>query len=188
MNLNQLWSGNDYAYFPNKGRGEVYRSNGVRVRIMRVYKRQLDGNTRESGFAEVLVLEDDGTPKQRRQWDSALSQYVEGDYIMEVRARDIALRWDEYVDEREHREAERHKQEEERRERYAQMERERLARLEEERRLAEERAKKEEAQKEAIKTYLGTVGIPGTCVEAITPYEIRLNRTMIEAEMGNTLA
>lgn len=94
MNLNQLWAGNDYAHYEARGRNEAFRSNAQRVKIMRAYKKRLYGNDRESGFADVQFLTDDG--EIDKNW-----RHPEGTGT--VRARDIVMRWDEYENEREHR-------------------------------------------------------------------------------------
>src|SRR6266536_5453062 len=134
MNLNQLWSGNDYVWYEWKGRGETYRRNAPRVKIVKVYKRQLSHNERESGFAEVMLLEQDGTPRT----------YTDGKHITkEVRARDIAMRWDAYEEERDHREAERERQEREWQERTKRERQDREERIEREQKEREERKAKE---------------------------------------------
>lgn len=107
MNLNQLWAGQDYAWYEWRSRGETYRSNGVRVRIIRAFQERQYGNERMSGFAEVNLVDDEGN----------IRTYANGEpLIKKIRARDIAMRWDEYADEKNHREAERERLQKEREE------------------------------------------------------------------------
>lgn len=154
MNLNQLWSGNDYAYYSMRGRGEVYRANAVRVRVVRAYQRRNWGNERLSGFAEVQFLNNDGTPRLNHKNEPK---------VEEVRARDIAMRWEEYEDERAHREAER----------------ERIQRE------YEERIQKEQEAKEAlVDTVVQRYGIPREVITSIDSSSIRLSRVGLERALG----
>jgi hypothetical protein len=157
MNLNQLWAGEDYAYFSNRGRGENYRPGAVRVRVRRAYQQQLPGNERMSGFARVDMFQDDGvTPKLNYFTDEPLVN-------QEVRARDIAMRWDEYVDERDHREAERERRTRE----------------------AEEAARKEEEDKENLATMMVIKwGIPRNAINSISYGSVSLNRAILEGVLG----
>lgn len=145
MNLNALWSGNDYAYFSMKGRGESYRSNAQRVRLIRCFKKKHYGNERESGYALVFYCDDEGNIIRDQQ-------------EFEVRARDIAMRWEEYADERDHRAANR-------------------ARIEAD---AEAARTAETAKKEHLLNALEAKGIPRAWVNSITDYDIRLNRYEVQ--------
>src|SRR4051794_34926654 len=101
MNLNELWSGNDYAWYEWKGRNEPFRMGAPRVKVIRTYKRQASyENERLSGYAEVMLLHEDGTPKTRSDGT---------EITREVRARDLAMRWDEYAAEKAYRESQREK-------------------------------------------------------------------------------
>lgn len=156
MNLTQLWAGNDYVYYPMRGRNENFRSNGQRVRVIRTFKQKMYGNERDSGFAHVQYLNDDGTPKL-----SYADELIYGD----VKARDIFSRWEEYEDERNHRA-------------------ERVAKeaAEREQRAAAENAKKEEL----ITTLVDKHNIPRTWITSITDFGIVLHRPTVEKELLNT--
>jgi hypothetical protein len=178
MNLNSLWQGSDYAYYQSKGRGETYRRGALRVRVIRTFGEVLYGNTRETGFADVLLIDEEGEPK-------------EDDYgrhiTRKVKARDIAMLWEQYEEEHADREVERLEREaryaEERRERderYAKLNAERIERerINAERRAAElaefNRQKAITEQKIYDLLYLG--GIDKSCVTSISDYSITLDR------------
>lgn len=165
MNLNQLWSGNDYAYYEMRGRGEQYRSNARRVKIIRGFQKRQYGNERLSGFAEVYFLHDDGTPIYIEKWDSNTKEYVVTDEPKrgEVRARDIAKHWDEYSDEREHREAER---------------------VERQRRQEEEAAREAAMRTKILDAIVEKFGIPRDIVTSIDEYAVRISRPGLEKELG----
>lgn len=97
MNLNELWSGNDYAWYEYRGKGVQYLPGAKRVKVIKTFKKRASyENERLSGYAEVMMLTDDGEPRT----------YSSGEHVTrEVRARDILMRWDEYEQERAHREA-----------------------------------------------------------------------------------
>jgi len=96
MNMNDIWSGSDYAHTDNISRGVAYYERANRVKAMRVYKEKADYyNSRLSTFVEVIMLNDDGTPK--KMYDGVT------DVTRTVRARDIFMRWEEYAAERKHR-------------------------------------------------------------------------------------
>jgi hypothetical protein len=109
-----------------------------------------------SGFAEVQMLDDDGTVRTNSLGEP---------FVKEIRARDIAMRWDEYEDEREHREAER----------------ERLQREH------EEQQAREAAEKAAfIDALVEHYSIPRDAIASVDGYTIRLNRRAIEQELANS--
>lgn len=154
MNLQEIWSGTDYAWFEWKGRNEPFREKAPRVKAIRVYKKQEFGKDRASGFVEVMMCDDDGTPKT----------YSNGEQIIkEVRARDIAMRWDEYADERDYRQTQAEK-----------IERERQAVIE-----AEARKKSE-----FIDAVITKYGLPRDAISSITHATIYLNRHVLERELG----
>jgi len=154
MNLGQLWAGSDYAYYDTRGRGEHYRSNARRVRIVRAYQKRAYGNERMSGFAKVYFLNDDGT--NMKNWNGE-------DRIEEIRARDIAMHWDDYVDEREHRVAE-------------------AVRIEEERQ--ERQAKEDEARTKLIDAIAEKLSIPRELITSVDSYQVRISRPGLEKELG----
>lgn len=165
MNLGDLWAGQDYAWYHQKGRGEVFRWNARRVKIIRVYKKRLSGNYRETGFAEVMMLEEDGTPKEAH----------DGTHITrEVRARDIAMRWEQYADEKEHRQVIREKEEREYQERMARIEAERL-----------EKERLENESKDRLRELLiDKYGLPEEVIGTISSTHIYLHRSLLEKELG----
>jgi hypothetical protein len=163
MNLNQLWSGNDYAYYEGRGRNESFRNSAQRVKILRAFKKQLPGNERESGFALVQFLDDEG--ELITNW-----RYPEG--TGEVKARDIVMRWDEYANEREQ-----HAVEAAERARIAEQERQERMRQHE---LAQQRVNE---RKEHILEGLEKRGIPREWV-TINTYGIILDRSLVESGLG----
>lgn len=190
MNLNQLWSGTDYAYYDYKGRNEIYRRNAPRLKVIRTFGKRLPGNTRETGYAEVLVCDrETGEPK--------LNSY--GEHITKkVRARDIAMMWEEYEELEAKEEAERiereAKWEAERQERdrlwqereAARRERERIEREARERLEAERRA--EQARKsKAIRDFFDNRGIDSELVY-IDSYHASIKLNDIEQLIANESA
>lgn len=183
MNLNSLWSGTDYAWFYYKKRGEEeYSDRGTRVRIIRAFKERLPGNSKDTGFADVIMIDDegeimyhdDGSPKTRK-----------------VRARDIGMRWEEYADERDRRRVERAKQEreweeqrrkrnEEHARREAERERARAERLEQERLERERREALEREKRDALLNYLKELGLPHGAISNISSDSVHLTRSILE--------
>ena len=165
MNLNELWSGTDYAYYEYKRRGELYRANAKRVKIIRAFKEKQYGNERLSGFAEVLFCDaETGEPQVK---------YGDNHHIGTVRARDIAMRWEEYAELDAHRKAERERAEAERRERREAAERERK-RIEE----------LENLQRERVKAVLtNKYGMPERFITSIDNYMIHISRAEVEKEV-----
>lgn len=153
MNLNALWAGNDYALFESKGRNEHYRENARRVRIIRTFQVRDYDSERGRGMAEVTFLHDNGDPVMMYSGDERRGN---------VRARDIAMRWEEYEDERIHRK-ERQEQ-----------------RLREARELQE----KESAMRVKIMDYLETkYGVPRLWI-TVGEYTIGLSRNDVERAMN----
>src|SRR5215467_6973632 len=146
MNLVQIHPGEDYVWLEWRGRGDnAFRMNGERVKIMRKYKRMHRGNTKETGYCEVFLLDDEGEFK--------LDIYDEPK-TREVRAADVAMLWDEYANERDRQQviidrerAERRKREEE----YERQYQERRRVREEER---QARLREQEEKKQAVLSYL----------------------------------
>ncbi len=90
MNGKDLWSGNDYAHTSSISRGVNYYEGASRVKVMRVWQDQRFGAQRATTMVDVMLLADNGTPKERD------GQPITTTY----RARDIFMRWDEYERER----------------------------------------------------------------------------------------
>src|SRR5258706_11134136 len=90
MNLVKIHPGEDYSWWDGMGRGEAFRFTGKRVKIIRKFKQQHTGNQKESGYCEVFMLDDEGE----------FIQYNGEPRTREIRARDVAMLWDEYSDER----------------------------------------------------------------------------------------
>lgn len=155
MNLQEIWAGNDYAYFEYKGRNDNYRAGAPRVKIIRVYKRAEYGRERESGFAEVMFVDKEtGEPKVDSQ-----GKHV----VTEVRARDIAMLWSAYVEERD----------------YRQAQAEKIAKEREERELEENRIKGRLTELLTEK-----YGIPKEAIHNVTPTGVYLSRSVLERELG----
>ena len=136
MNLNQIHEGEDYAEFDFRGRGENYRRSGVkRIKVIRTYSQREYGNTKDTGYAEGFLLDNETGEFRLNTEDQPR--------IIRVRARDVVCSWEEYADEHDRREVIRLKQEEEWRIRHEKMLREREEREERERIEREERLEKE---------------------------------------------
>lgn len=134
MNAQDLWSGYDYAHAKfGATKGVRYHPprEVERVRIVRVYKKRLYGNERMSSFAEVV------------RCDPESGDYLNGAVPIEISARNIFMRWDDYWDETERRRLEQERQN-------AERERERLAR---------------QTVEEKVKELIAKAGLP-------KPYEI----------------
>lgn len=88
MNLQQLWSGNDYAYTNySRPRGVTWIDPKYveRVRIVRTFKKTEGYNDKATGFAEVLTINGDGEPTSM--------------VPRTIRATRIIMRWEEYEEE-----------------------------------------------------------------------------------------
>lgn len=182
MNLQSLWQGSDYSWWIHKGRGETIRMNGKRVKVVRTFSQRLPGNKKDTGYAVVILCEDDG--EMKRNEDGTMKE-------RNVKARDIAMRWEEYEDERDRHKAEQDERERERKERYARQEEEwrkrdeerRLRREEEERRLETERVERERLERESrerITNYLSKLGLTNGTIERVDNQFVILNRTALE--------
>lgn len=178
MNLTELWSGSDFAWYQNKGRNDHYRSNASRVRIVRVFKEFASSeNKKMTGYAEVLMVDDEtGEPKV----------HSNGNHITrQIRARDIAMRWDEYAELRAHREADAKKQRREYEERQRQWEEAR--KLEREKRENEIRIQreKEQAKKNKLTELLRLrCGITDGQISSIDGTYVILRRQALEEAFG----
>jgi hypothetical protein len=101
MDALSIWPGNDYAYFHRRRRGEEYRENGKRIKVIRLEKRVEYGNSRESTYVICRFLNDDGTPATEEKYDYETRHYTTVERgIEEVKARDLHSLWSHYVDER----------------------------------------------------------------------------------------
>jgi hypothetical protein len=121
MNANSIWSGNDYAYLANRGRGQSFGWSAERVRAIRVYPKYGYAAERATSMVECVVCTDDGEIKKS----------VAGtELIRDVRARDIISRWEDYEAERNYRKEQREKIERERQEKQAKEEQEKSRILE----------------------------------------------------------
>src|SRR6266403_3191027 len=138
MNLVKIHPGEDYSWWDGMGRDEALRFNGKRVKIIRKYTKQHVGNKKESGYCEVFMLDDDGEFLSRN--DEPVTR--------EIRARDDAMLWDEYADERDRLQLIKDKEETERRIRQEAREREWRERQERERLEYEERKERERIARE----------------------------------------
>jgi len=178
------------SYYSTNGEEFSYAAmyQVFRVKIVSKTQRLEPGNKRMTGYAQVvycdpetgdLLENDDGSHK-----------------LGEVRARDIATRWDEYWDDHEHREVEREREQAEReriqRERRAKYEeeerirREERIKAEEERlRILEEKRQKEAAKQEAIKKFLSMIGVPEDGYSITADY-VYINRGKLEEVICTT--
>lgn len=115
MDALSIWPGNDYVYFPNRRRSEEYRDRDYqRISVLRIEKRTLYGNSRESTYVICRFKNDDGTPKMERKYDYEKREYIEEQPIHEVRSRDVVSLWSHFADEMAHRNSKRDREEAER--------------------------------------------------------------------------
>jgi hypothetical protein len=153
MNAAELWSGNHYAHTDNISRGKTFYENANRVRVMRVFKERSYGSERNRTMVEVHMFKDDGSPRVM----------ISGEPMTRtVRARDIFMRWDEYVSERNHR---RDKAEE----------------------IAQQAAEKEaadEVSKTKLLDALEEKGISRLWINTVDDYKITLRRRDVEEWLG----
>lgn len=103
MDAKSVWPGFDYAHTQYPSRGVEYYAHASRVKAIITFDKVLPGNTKVTTFVKVIRLTDEGEPRTRKVWDEATSQYETVEYIDEVRARELFMRWDEYEDETESR-------------------------------------------------------------------------------------
>lgn len=165
MNLNELWVGQDYAYFHEKGRGERYRPTALRVKIIRPYKEPIIGGERFRGMAEVLVIDKEtGEPQ---------TDHIGNHVTKKVRARDIAMRWEEYEHEHAYRIAAQERRERERMELREREERERKEKEEIEKR------KNERIRQLLVEKH----GLPPEAISYITTTGVHLSRVALEKEL-----
>jgi hypothetical protein len=154
MNANQLWSGNDYAYSPNRGRGQSFIHGAERIRVIRTFQERDNDSRRARTMVEGLFISN-ATGKPRKA-------YSGDDLKRNVRARDIFMRWDEYEDEERYRDEQAEKIEQERR----------------------ERQQKDQDSKTRILEALEAKGIERTAVSSINDYGITISRHVIESWLG----
>lgn len=177
MNLTELWSGNDYAWIKYKPRVQGYLPGATHVRIIRTLKKQASyENTKLSGYAEVLLIDEEGNPKE----DS------NGNHIVrEVRARDIFMRWEEYVEERALVQIREEKAQKEREERWAQQQREYEERTRKEREEREAREAAERSKKEILTNKLiEKLGINSDVIYSVSSTTVQLTRKGLEEALG----
>lgn len=161
MNASELWSGQEYAWAEYRPRGR-FPMNAIKVKVSKVYKQRQAHNNNASTYADVEVLEG------RR----------EGQKI-QVRARDIVDFWDEYSQEKEHREETLRKEREIAEKLREQQRVEREARLAREAEEAEERRQRREAQSKLIAIKLQEKGIPEDCIYSIGEHSISLKTSEV---------
>jgi hypothetical protein len=200
MNLNQILPGTDYAWLPNRGRGEEFRwpsahwpndyMRGVhRVKAIRTFSEKRPGNKRETGYVEVFVLDEEG----EFQYDE------QGEYLTrKARVRDIATFWEEYEDERDHRTVLRDKERQEREARRIEQERIWREQAEARERERQERLEAERIERERIdqerRAYLLKVekhyNLPTGSVQYENTYSnnLVLKRDIIDADLENEAA
>lgn len=199
MNANDLWSGQDYAYVENISRGILYYAGAHRVKVMRVYQAEMEyGRKKATTMVEVWPLDEEGNIRTRDDGTEITKS---------IRARQIFMRWEEYAEEtrvrKEREEVETRERnernakargfnsyeewqadikrktiEEEDRRNKARLEREERERQEELRR--QELRRLEEEGKERILQLFERNGFNRAIVKTISPWDITLNREMID--------
>jgi len=217
MNLNQITPDTDYAFFPQRGRGEEFRwlrgDNArwidrdsysysqkyfvYRVKAIRAYSERKIGKSRDTGYVDVFWLTDDGEFRLDEN-----DEYI----VKTILVRDIATLWDDYADELDYRRVEKERKEREReeqrrkqeeeweRERQERAERRRLEqerlereRLERERIAREEQERVERERQEFINKVEEHYKLPAGSISVNGNNGSALNRTMIELDMSRSI-
>lgn len=155
MNAGSLWAGTEYAWAEYRPRGQ-FPSVAEKVKVIKVTKAKNYGNQNASTFVEVEVL----------------TGRLSGKFV-QVKARDIVNFWNEYVDERDHREAVRLKEREERTARIAAA---RIAEQKEEQRIA--------AENQLIADALELRGIEKGAIRSLSSSSIVLDRAILLSWLG----
>lgn len=101
MDAKSVWPGFDYAHIQYPSRGVEYYAGADRVKAIAVFDRVEAGNTKKTTYVKVIRLTNDGEPRTKQEWNDETSQYHAVEFIDEVRARELFMRWDEYEDETE---------------------------------------------------------------------------------------
>lgn len=89
MNSAELWSGHEYAWIPERGRGQSFSPYAKRIKVLSVKKIVQYGNERRTAMCTFEVLD----------WEGH-SPYPEPEYRTEP-AREIVAFWDEFWSEHE---------------------------------------------------------------------------------------
>jgi hypothetical protein len=203
MNLNQILPGTDYAWLPNRGRGEEFRwpseywpddyMRGVhRVKAIRTFSERLPGNKRETGYVEVFILDEEGEFRYEKDINgNDTEEYL----TRKARVRDIATFWEEYEDERDHRTVLRDKERQEREARRLEQERIWREQAEARERERQERLEAERIERERVEqerqAYLLKIekhySLPTGSVQYENTYSpnLVLKRDVIDADLTN---
>lgn len=180
MQANNIWAGNDYAWRGGSGRGERFSLSCERVRVRRVVKETLTGNTKSSTFVVVQFIDRDSGEvlEAPKRWVEVTR--VDGENLFKVRAFDVIENWDNVADEYQHliSKQKRDQAEREQREREA-------------RELREREQQERQQRLDRVRHYLIACGIHEEWIEAIaldtTSYYdkggVRLSFAKVEAAM-----
>lgn len=173
MNAQNIWAGNDYAFRPGKNKGERFSLAAHRVRVRRVTKKMLPGNTKASTFVEVQFVDrDTGEPIESPNIPYYQAHRIEKlvDGLYQVKAFDFIEHWDNVSDEYHHLI-----------EKQRQRELDRQAEL---RRQAEETERKERERinrLNSVQNYLIAKGINPEWIREVDPYYgVKLDFVKIE--------
>jgi hypothetical protein len=155
LNAQSIWAGNDYAFIPEKRRGERFSLRAHRVRVRRVLKETRTGNTKSSTFVEVnFVDRDTGEVIEYNGWRGIIDRLDGGTF--KVRAYDFVDFWESIEDEY------RHLVKKQEQENFEREERERQYREQREREAAERQAKLDH-----VKNYLIQRGVEPEWIDSI---------------------
>jgi hypothetical protein len=196
MNLNQITTGTDYAYFPYRGRGEEFRWSEAdtstwrthtryvvyRVKAIRAFSERETGKKRDTGYVDVFWLDDEG---------EFLFDENNQHQIKKVRVRDIATLWDDYEDERDYRQVQRDKEKRERDERRRIQEERYQREMAEREQIRLEREERERIERERIeqerKVYLSSIeqkyNLPEGSVKYNGGLALALDKSLIDADL-----
>lgn len=164
MNAMEIYSGEFYAvpkYLP-LGRGS-FPHNCYKAKAIRVYKRRLPGNQRETAFVKMEL------------YNTETDEFIRND---DYRARDVYDTWDLYEGELLHRLEQEKRRQEEQRILREKRDKEREERLAAEKAIQDEKQRKYAAKKTMIQNGLRDKGIQ---VEAVSFFGT--NITITEAEI-----
>lgn len=182
MQANNIWAGNDYAWRGGSGRGERFSLYCERVRVRRVVKETLAGNTKSSTFVVVQFVDRDTGEVLEGPGRWVDVTRADGDNLYKVRAFDIIENWENVADEYQHLVVKQRREQEELEQRQ---------REERERREREQRERQERLDR--VRQYLVNLGIDESWIEEIKPdsqsyYDkggVRLSFDKIERVMLN---
>lgn len=90
MKASEFWAGHEYAWIPNRGKGESFSFNVRRIKVSRIMKHREYGNRNATTTVQFELLDWDGNSNPEPD-------------IRTANAREILAFWDDYWSEHEER-------------------------------------------------------------------------------------